>query len=170
MTSTLIKCTLVITLGGFIAACSSNPKPAQPEIAAATPPPPPPPVTIIDTPRGPSLTLDDVLFDFEQATLRPEADRTIAKAVSYLQQNPDRHALVEGHTDHTGDTDFNQHLSDRRSDSIESALVASGINPQRITTTGFGELRPIASNDTPEGRQANRRVEIIFKDDSAVAQ
>jgi len=166
MKSSLIKCTLVVTLGGFLAACSNNPKPAEPVAAAAAAPPP---IKIINTPRGPSLTLDDVLFDFEQATLRPEADRTVARAVEYLQDNPDRNALIEGHTDHTGESDYNQTLSDRRSDSIGDALIASGINPNRITSIGFGESQPVADNETVEGRQANRRVEIIFKDNS-VAQ
>ena len=161
MTSSLIKCTLVIALGGFLAACSSNPKPAQPVVAAATPPP----IQIINTSRGPSLTLDDVLFDFEQTSLRPEASRTVARAVSYLQENPDRKALIEGHTDHTGETDYNQNLSTKRSDAIGEALVARGISPDRITTVGFGESKPVADNDTVEGRQSNRRVEIIFKED-----
>ncbi len=166
MNSSLLKYTLVITLGGFIAACSNNPKPAEPVIAAATPVPAP--VSIVHTPRGPSLTLDDVLFDFEQATLRSGAERTIARAVTYLQDNPDRTALIEGHTDHTGDPDYNQNLSTQRSDSIGDALIASGISPDRITTVGFGESQPIADNETVEGRQANRRVEIIFKENGIV--
>lgn len=165
MNSSLAKYTLVITLSGFIAACSNNPKPAEPLIAAATPVllPEPAPATIVNTPRGPSLTLDDVLFDFEQATLRTEAERTVARAVTYLQENPESYALIEGHTDHTGESDYNQHLSTQRSDAIGNALITRGINPDRITTVGFGESKPIADNETLEGRQSNRRVEIIFK-------
>lgn len=161
MKSSLAKYTMVIAIGGFITACSNNPKPAEPEIAAATPPP----IQIVNTPRGPSLTLDDVLFDFEQATLRPQAERTVARAVTYLQDNPDRIALIEGHTDHIGEPDYNQDLSTRRSDALGEALIANGISPDRIRAIGFGETRPVANNDTVEGRQANRRVEIIFKDE-----
>ena len=161
MTSSLVKYSLVIALGGFLAACSSNPKPAQPVLGAAKAPSS---AQIVNTSRGPSLTLDDVLFDFEQSSLRAEADQTVERAVSYLENNPDHSAIIEGHTDHIGESNYNQYLSTLRSDAIANALIASGIDPDRIKTVGFGESKPIADNDTVECRRSNRRVEIIFKE------
>jgi len=152
----------VVTLSVFITACSNTPKkPIEPSLGAAFVAPESAPA-IVDTPRGPSLTLDDVLFDFEQSSLRPEADTTVEKAAAYLRSNPERTALVEGHTDHTGDASFNQGLSVQRSESIKDALMSMGIDESRIKTKGLGESAPVADNSTFEGRQANRRVEVIF--------
>lgn len=155
----LMKYAAVATMASLIMACSSNPKvePVQTTVEA------PAPVEIINTARGPSLTLEDVQFDFEQASLRPEAASTIIKAASYLKDHPEREALVEGHTDHTGDKAYNQILSVERSRSIKDALIAQGISSKRIKTVGMGETQPVADNKTPDGRQANRRVEIIFQ-------
>ena len=155
-----LKCTAIFASSSIIMACSSNPKEPEPALGAAVSNPAP--INIVNTARGPSLTLDDVLFDFEQSTLRPEADSTIVKAAAYLRANPGRNALIEGHTDHTGGTDYNQTLSVARSESIKNALVAKGIRSSRIKTLGMGETQPVADNSTQSGRQANRRVEIIF--------
>lgn len=160
--SAIIRCAAVFAMSGFIAACSSNPKEPEPEPALGAAISQLTPIGIINTARGPSLTLDDVLFDFEQSTLRSQADGTIDKAVAYLEANPQRNALIEGHTDHTGDANYNQSLSVERSLSIKDALVANGISSRRIKTLGMGESQPVADNQTLSGRQANRRVEIIF--------
>lgn len=159
----LSKIAGVVTLSVFITACSNTPKkPVEtPSLGAAFIAPEPAP-QIVNTPRGPSLTLDDVLFDFEQSSLRPEAGNTVEKAAAYLRSNPERTALVEGHTDHTGDASFNQGLSVQRSESIKDALMSMGIDENRIKTKGLGESTPVADNGTIEGRQANRRVEVIF--------
>lgn len=158
----------VLTMSCFIAACSNNPKVVEPTLGAAAIVPIKAPTNttpeIVETPRGPSLTLNNVLFDFEQSNLRSEARDTVSKAVAYLNANPERTALVEGHTDHTGDEQFNQGLSVLRSESVRDALINEGISTSRIKTTGLGESSPIANNDTLEGRQSNRRVEIIFKE------
>jgi len=169
-TITLLKNSSVLLLSvTFIAACSSTPKVQEPEVAAAVAPlvPPTPPKAIINTPRGPSLTLSDVLFDFEESSLRPEATATIKQAADYLQQNPRRIALVEGHADATGDAGFNQSLSEARASSIKNALIEQGVSESRINTVGLGESQPVATNETLDGRQANRRVEIIFKKDKS---
>lgn len=161
----ILKSAALITLAGVISACSSTPtkiaKPPALGAAIATSSAPTIP-QIVETTRGPSLTLDDVLFDFEQSSLRPEAHNTVEKAASYLRSNPERIALVEGHTDHTGDAAFNQGLSEKRSESIKTALMSMGISESRIQTEGFGESNPTSDNSTLEGRQANRRVEVIF--------
>ena len=166
-TVSLLKTTAFLTFATTIAACSNNPKKevALPDLSAALEssiPAPTQVADIVETPRGPSLTLEDVLFDFEQSSLRPEGAYTVEKAVTYLQSNPDRTALLEGHTDDTGDNEFNQVLSVKRSESIKQALMSQGISEDRIQTAGFGENSPIADNATREGRQANRRVEMIF--------
>lgn len=157
-----LKIVTVAGLTSLVMACSSNPKveapvPLPPVIQKAEAP-----VEIVETARGPSLTLDDVQFDFEQSSLRQEAIGIISKAAAYLRENPNRYALVEGHTDTSGEPAFNQYLSLERSKSIENALVAAGISKYRIKTRGLGDTRPVADNSTLSGRQANRRVEIIF--------
>ncbi len=159
----LLKVAALTALTVVISACSSKPTrvvEAPPALGAAIADPDAP--QIVATPRGPSLTLDDVLFDFEQSSLRPEAQGTVEKAASFLRSNMERTALVEGHTDHTGEAAYNQDLSEKRSESIKNALMALGINESRIKTVGFGESKPVFDNSTLEGRKANRRVEVIF--------
>jgi len=166
-----LKIIALVTLTGFISACSSTPKApaAAPSLGAAIAAPESTPA-LVETPRGPSLTLDDVLFDFEESSLRPEAGHTIQRAATYLKSNPERNALVEGHTDHTGDEAFNQTLSVQRSNAIKDALISLGVSENRIKTTGLGESQPVADNDTLEGRQANRRVEVIFVESADITQ
>jgi len=153
-----LKTVMLFSAIGLVSACSSTPKVAPAPVLTQSHHP-----EIVQTARGPSLTLKDVLFDFEESTLRSEAQPTIAKAVTYLKANPDRDALVEGHTDHTGDETYNEWLSLKRSESIKNALVAQGIDEKRIKMDGLGETKPVADNSTLEGRQENRRVEIIFQ-------
>lgn len=160
-TQTNVKLATIVALNCFLAACSNNPKIVEPTLGAAVADPAQ--STIVDTARGPSLTLDNVLFDFEQSSLRSEADATVLNAVNYLKANPERNALIEGHTDHIGDKNYNFTLSQRRSESVKNALVDNGIDPARIQTTGLGETKPIADNQSRSGRQSNRRVEIIFR-------
>jgi len=163
MNRPLSRIAVAATLVATLSACSSNPKvePIEPVAARATPAG----STLLElTPssRGPVLTLEDVLFDFEEATLRSEAYSAIRQTANYLRENPDRRAVIEGHTDHVGDTGYNVWLSNLRAESVRDALVSAGIDAARIDTGGLGEARPVASNDTPAGRQANRRVEIVF--------
>ena len=147
---------------GIMSACSTTPKQEPepiPPVAAAEPVKP---LELTQTPRGPMITLDDVLFDFEEDSLRPEARSIARQAAQWLKKNPDRIAVVQGHTDHTGPSEFNQSLSERRAQAIRAALLDEGVPYSRIRVKGFGMTRPVASNDTREGRQANRRVEIVF--------
>ena len=108
-----------------------------------------------------SLTLKgDVSFDVNSAALKPVALDEINRLAVVLNQYPQSTILVAGHTDSLGAEDKNQELSERRAESVKSALVGQGIAPMRVTTVGYGEAKSIATNDTPEGRQLNRRVEI----------
>lgn len=116
------------------------------------------------TERGIVLTLGDVLFDSGEATLAPGAARNIDKIASFMLENPERQAVIEGHTDSMGDSDFNMDLSRDRAFAVLAALLDAGVSSSRIATEGFGETIAVASNDTREGRQQNRRVEIIFPD------
>ena len=116
------------------------------------------------TERGMVLTLGDVLFESNQATMAPGAARNISKIAEFMSSNPKRHAVIEGHTDSMGDDDYNMDLSRDRAFAIRRALINEGIPGSRISTQGFGETLPVASNSTSAGRQKNRRVEIIFPD------
>lgn len=115
------------------------------------------------TERGLVLTLDPVLFDFDSATLKPEARRETAIIADLLRDEKERQVLIEGHADGIGSDKYNLDLSERRAKSVEEALVDNGIDPKRITTQGLGEDVPAASNDTPARRQQNRRVEVIIR-------
>ncbi len=114
------------------------------------------------TPRGMVLTLGDVLFDTAKATLKPGAYPTIDRLAEALKNEPDRQVVIEGHTDSVGSDEYNQGLSERRAESVQSALLERGVRSEQIRAFGKGESTPIASNDNPGGRQQNRRVEMIF--------
>jgi outer membrane protein OmpA-like peptidoglycan-associated protein len=118
------------------------------------------------TDRGMVVTLGDVLFDTGQATLKPGADLAISRLGSYLSANPHTKVLIEGHTDSRGSDDYNMGLSERRAQAVATALEARGIPADQVQTAGRGKSFPVASNDTPAGRQQNRRVEIVFSDAS----
>lgn len=116
--------------------------------------------------RGLIVSLSDVLFDFNQASLKPGAREKLSKLAGILLAYPGPyHMEIEGHTDAIGSQDYNQKLSEDRAQSVSSYLLGAGIASDRIVAVrGFGKLRPVATNDTPEGRQVNRRVEIIIAD------
>jgi outer membrane protein OmpA-like peptidoglycan-associated protein len=114
-----------------------------------------------ETARGLIVNLSDVLFDTAQSTLKPGAREKLAKVSGILATHPDLKIEIEGHTDSVGTDTYNQGLSERRAEAVRSYLVSQRIAPQAITTAGFGESRPVASNDTAAGRQQNRRVELV---------
>jgi outer membrane protein OmpA-like peptidoglycan-associated protein len=118
------------------------------------------------TDRGMVLTLGDVLFDTGRATLKPGADRTIDRLAQALKDNPNTKVQIEGHTDSVGGDDYNMALSERRAEAVSDALRMRGVPSDRYEEKGLGKDFPVASNSTAEGRQQNRRVEIIFSDDS----
>ncbi len=118
------------------------------------------------TDRGLVMTLSDVLFDTGRATLKPGADRDLDRLASALKHNPNMRVMIEGHTDSVGGDDYNQALSERRAEAVSDALRVRGVPADRCEARGLGKAYPVASNDTPAGRQQNRRVEIVFSDDS----
>jgi outer membrane protein OmpA-like peptidoglycan-associated protein len=116
--------------------------------------------------RGLIVNLSDVLFDTGSANLKPGAREKLAKVAGILLSHRGLKLQVEGHTDSVGSEDYNQRLSENRAGSVRTYLVDSGIASNAIGTAGFGETMPVASNDTPAGRQQNRRVELIVSGES----
>lgn len=116
------------------------------------------------TERGLVLTLGDVLFDFDQATLRSGAERTVEKLADFMSEYPERNILIEGFTDNIGSDWYNEDLSRKRSDAVRQALLSRGISSNRIEIIGYGKRFPVATNSTEAGRQQNRRVEVIISD------
>ncbi len=114
------------------------------------------------TDRGLVLTLSDILFPLDEAALKPGGQRVLDRVAHVLAERPEQRVLVEGHTDGLGSGAYNRSLSRRRADAVANYLVRRGVQPDRVTTRGWGESAPVASNDTPAGRQQNRRVEIIL--------
>jgi outer membrane protein OmpA-like peptidoglycan-associated protein len=109
----------------------------------------------------------DVLFDFDKADIRQEAEPTLRKAVDVIKKYPRSKVLIEGHTDGKGSDEYNQKLSERRANSVKDWFVKNGgVNSKRFETKGWGKTKPVAPNtkpdgsDDPEGRQKNRRVEM----------
>lgn len=104
----------------------------------------------------------DILFAVDSATLTGSLQADLVAVARSLNRYPDTQVNVIGHTDHTGEAGYNQGLSQRRAQAVGSVLINAGVAPARINAIGRGEDAPIASNLTPEGRQQNRRVEIII--------
>jgi outer membrane protein OmpA-like peptidoglycan-associated protein len=117
------------------------------------------------TERGLVLTLGDVLFDTGQATLKSGANETMDRLATALREKSGRKVTIEGHTDNVGSDASNQSLSERRAQAVQSALTQRGVTRNQITALGKGENFPIATNDSADGRQSNRRVELIFTED-----
>jgi outer membrane protein OmpA-like peptidoglycan-associated protein len=114
------------------------------------------------TERGLVITLGDVLFQTDKSQLKGAAASNLDKLVAFLNSNPERNVLIEGHTDNVGSDDYNRSLSQRRAESVRSYLLNRGIAANRIDASGKGENSPVASNSDATGRQMNRRVEVII--------
>ena len=119
-----------------------------------------------DSARGLIVNMSDVLFDTGSTTLKPGAREKLAKISGILLAHKGLTLQIEGHTDSVGTDDFNQQLSERRSDSVRDFLAEQGVAGSTMTARGFGKTQPVASNDTAEGRQRNRRVELVVNGDA----
>ena len=117
-----------------------------------------------ETARGLIVNVPNVLFDVDRATLTPEGREKLSRVAGILALAQGYRLSIEGHADNTGERDYNLDLSRRRAESVRDYLFAQGISNGDITTQGFGEERPIASNETALGRQQNRRVEIVVEE------
>jgi outer membrane protein OmpA-like peptidoglycan-associated protein len=114
--------------------------------------------------RGTIVSLADILFDFNKATLRREVEFALVRVATILNQFPEMTVRVEGHTDNVGTEAYNLDLSKRRAESVRQFLVSQEVAAERLSSEGFGLSRPVADNATPEGRQKNRRVDLVIED------
>jgi len=112
------------------------------------------------------VNMSDVLFDIAKYNLRPAAREALAKLSGIVLGHPGLKLEIEGHTDSTGSDEFNQDLSEKRAGAVRDYLVQQGISADSIEARGFGKTQPIASNETTEGRQQNRRVEMVISGDA----
>ena len=119
-----------------------------------------------DSARGLIVNMSDVLFDTGSYTLKPGAREKLAKISGIVLAHPGLVLQIEGHTDSVGGDEFNQQLSERRAGSVREFLAEQGVSPSSITARGFGKTQPVASNETAEGRQRNRRVELVVNGDA----
>ena len=110
------------------------------------------------------LTMGDVLFDTNEADLKPGAAPTLDRLATFLKDNEGTRVLIEGYTDSRGTEEYNEDLSRRRAAAVAEALKIRGTSANRVTVSGRGEELPVASNDTPAGRQRTRRLEDVFSD------
>ena len=120
------------------------------------------------TERGLIITLGDVLFSVDQARLNADGQSMVQRLATVMQQNPKRSVLIEGFTDSTGSSTYNQELSERRAMAVRDALLSAGVERSQIAVRGYGESYPVAGNDTAMNRQLNRRVEIVLSDERGV--
>src|SRR6266700_1577319 len=119
-----------------------------------------------DSARGLIVNMSDVLFDTGSYTLKPGAREKLAKISGIVLAHPGLVLQIEGHTDSVGGDEFNQQLSERRAGSVREFLAEQGVSPSSISARGFGKTQPVASNETAEGRQRNRRVELVVNGDA----
>ena len=119
------------------------------------------------TDRGLVITLSDVLFNTDKAELSAEGMRTAQKMADVLLQEPQSAVLIEGFTDSTGSSAHNLQLSQRRAESVRNALIGLGVKADKVSTRGYGEAFPVASNTDAGSRQLNRRVEIVLSQNGA---
>ena len=118
--------------------------------------------------RGIVLALSgEVLFDVGRATLKPGAERPIGQLAELMHERPGLEIVIEGHTDSTGSEETNERLSTERAQAVRRALIERGVEGWRVSARGMGDASPVATNDTPAGRQLNRRVEVLIPQEGA---
>ncbi|MBL4658133.1 MAG: OmpA family protein [Flavobacteriales bacterium] len=111
---------------------------------------------------GESVVLNFIFFDHDKATLKSESIAELEKAVGFMKQNPELLFEISGHTDNKGSWDYNMELSERRSEAVMNYFIERGVAKSRLVYSGYGYDKPIATNDTDNGRQQNRRVEMLI--------
>ena len=140
-----------------VVAAAPPPPPPAPPVVVAAPPPPPPPAPVL------ALAFEDVYFDFDRSTLRPEALRLLDDAVARLQANPTRNIVIEGHTCNIGTAEYNLALGERRAASVRDYLASRGVPTARMETRSYGEELPKYDNAREETRRLNRRAALVVK-------
>ena len=110
--------------------------------------------------EGRTVVLKNVFFDTDSFTLKDASRIELDKVVAFLEENPSLRVEISGHTDNTGAAGYNMDLSGKRAGEVVEYIVGKGIDRERLEARGYGDTQPVATNDTEEGRQRNRRVEI----------
>ena len=108
---------------------------------------------------GLTVRLDHIYFDFDKTTLKKESYEELAKVIDFLKRNPNVEIEIAGHTDSKGSDEYNQRLSQGRTQAVVDYLISQGVNARRLVAMGYGESKPVDTNETEEGRAKNRRVE-----------
>ncbi len=114
---------------------------------------------VIPVEVGQSMRLNNIFFDFAKATLREESSLELDRILPYFEKFPNLKIEISGHTDWVGSDEANIKLSNARANAVRNYLVSKGVDPDKIVAIGYGESMPVATNETDEGRQLNRRVE-----------
>jgi OOP family OmpA-OmpF porin len=132
--------------------------PPPPPVVEEPPPPPPPAVEVKDE----KIELNEkVQFEFAKAELLPASKTLLDEVAKVLSEHPEIEKIrIEGHTDNEASDGYNMKLSNNRANSVRTYLISKGVDGKRMEAKGFGESKPIAPNDTEQGRETNRRVEI----------
>ncbi len=112
--------------------------------------------------KGAKVILNNIFFETGKATLTPQSRLELEKAIELLRVNPSMVIEIGGHTDNVGDDNYNMKLSHDRAKSVRDYMVNGGIVSARVQAKGYGELNPVATNDTEDGRKANRRTEFVI--------
>ncbi len=148
--------------------CHENEKPVAPRPVPAPPPapvakvtPPPPPAPVLPAVGTKMISLEGTNFAFNKADITAEGKAKLDAAATTLGAEPTVKLSVEGHTDAVGSAPYNQALSERRAKSVVAYLVSKGVDGARLTPVGYGKTKPVATNDTAEGRAQNRRVDLV---------
>lgn len=119
-------------------------------------------VKVTQTSKGALITSDErILFDTGKAEIKPDGKIFVERVSKILQEKTKANVTIEGHTDNVGSQAANQQLSERRANAVRAALIQTGVDGKRITAKGLGFSQPVGDNSTPEGRQSNRRTEIL---------
>jgi OOP family OmpA-OmpF porin len=143
--------------------------PAPPPPPPKEEPPPPPAPKRVEVTADKIVIREKIQFDLDKATIKPDSHGLLDEIVQVIQDNP--HILkisIEGHTDDQGADKYNQKLSEQRAQSVLAYLTGHGVDAGKLTAKGFGEGKPIASNETEEGKEQNRRVEFIITEQGEV--
>lgn len=163
MHASIVKLMVGSVALGFFSGCATGPMSPDYDKNAARKA-----VTVTQSSRGAVITSDErVLFDSGKSDVSKNGEVFVNRVASVLNGKTTANVLIEGHTDNVGGAAFNKQLSERRANAVMQALVSKGVKKDRITTRGMGMNNPVADNATAEGRQANRRTEIIVLGESA---
>jgi OOP family OmpA-OmpF porin len=165
-----------VACGGPLSFVDQNPiavvgDPPPPPPAPPPPPKPEPKPERVSVKQDRIEINDKILFDIDRATIKPESNGLLDEIVTVIQKNQQiKKISIEGHTDSDGSDQHNQKLSEARAGAVKGYLLQHGVAEQRLASAGFGESRPIADNGTADGKEKNRRVEFLIKEQDDVTK